>query len=112
MSSCRFITISEETRSRVLDTSREVGLKSIGDIKLNITLKPEQWTRILEQVVLVVLILGRWLLPKGRLTRDQFSQMMLAYISMAADIVEVFEAFRESKVNFLPAAKPAGLWAL
>ena len=34
-------------------------------------MKPEQWTRILEQIVLVVLILGRWLLPKGRLSRDQ-----------------------------------------
>ena len=47
----------------------------------------------------MVLILGRWLLPKGRLTRDQFSQLMLVYIGMAADIVEVFEAFRESKVS-------------
>ncbi len=46
----------------------------------------------------MVLILGRWLLPKGALTRDQFSQLMLVYIGMAADIVEVFEAFRESKV--------------
>ena len=37
-------------------------------------MKPEQWTRILEQIVLVVLILGRWLLPKGRLSRDQGHQ--------------------------------------
>jgi hypothetical protein len=29
---------------------KEVGLKQIGDINLNIALKPEQWTRILEQV--------------------------------------------------------------
>jgi hypothetical protein len=29
---------------------KEEGLKQIGDINLNITLKPEQWTRILEQV--------------------------------------------------------------
>jgi hypothetical protein len=50
------------------------------------------------QVVLVVLILGRWLLPKGKLSRNQFSQQMLVYIGMAADIVEIFEAFRESKV--------------
>ncbi|TRY76799.1 hypothetical protein TCAL_10458, partial [Tigriopus californicus] len=50
----------------------------------NTQLKPEQWTRILEQVVLVVLIWGRWLLPKGRLSRDQFSQMMLVFIGMAA----------------------------
>jgi hypothetical protein len=30
---------------------KEEGLKQIGDINLNITLKPEQWTRILEQVL-------------------------------------------------------------
>jgi hypothetical protein len=53
------------------------------------------------QVVLVVLILGRWLLPKGKLSRNQFSQQMLVYIGMAADIVEIFEAFRESKVRNL-----------
>ena len=30
--------------------TKEEGLKQIGDINLNISLKPEQWTRILEQV--------------------------------------------------------------
>ena len=30
----------------------------------------------------------------------QFSQMMLVYMGLAADIAEVFEAFRESKVCF------------
>ena len=92
---------------------KEEGLKKILDINLNIALKPEQWTRILEQVVLVVLILGRWLLPKGKLTRDQFSQLMLVYIGMAADIVEVFEAFRESKVMLEPALTYAilGVWS-
>ena len=97
---CAHIPISEETRMR-MTAAKEEGLKKILDINLNITLKPEQWTKILEQVVLVVLILGRWLLPKGRLTRDQFSQLMLVYIGMAADIVEVFEAFRESKVRLV-----------
>ena len=41
----------------------------------------------------------RWLLPKGRMSRDQFSQLMLVYTGMAADIAEIFEAFRESKVS-------------
>ena len=40
----------------------------------------------------------RWLLPKGKMSRDQFSQLMLVYTGMAADIVEIFEAFRENKV--------------
>ena len=96
---CQSVHISQDTRDRVF--TKEEGLKKILDINLNIALKPEQWTRILEQIVLVVLILGRWLLPKGKLTRDQFSQLMLVYIGMAADIVEIFEAFRESKVRYV-----------
>ena len=45
------------------------------------------------------MVLGRWLLPKGKLTRDQFSQLMLVYLGMAADIAEIPESFREFKVN-------------
>eukprot|EP00090_Calanus_glacialis_P014605 TRINITY_DN23427_c0_g1_i1.p1 TRINITY_DN23427_c0_g1~~TRINITY_DN23427_c0_g1_i1.p1 ORF type:complete len:380 (-),score=85.77 TRINITY_DN23427_c0_g1_i1:30-1004(-) len=36
------------------------------------------------------------------MSRDQFSQLMLVYTGMAADIVEIFEAFRESKVMIKP----------
>lgn len=46
---------------------------------------------------MVILIVGRWLLPKGELTRDQLSQLLLVYIGMAADIIEIFEAFRVRK---------------
>lgn len=38
-------------------------------------------------------------MPKGFMSRDQFSQLMLVYTGMAADIAEIFEAFRESKVT-------------
>lgn len=107
---CKFIDISQDTRNR-LQKNEEI-LKIL-DLNLSIALKPEQWTRILEQIVLVVLILGRWLLPKGNLSRDQFSQLMLVYIGMAADIVEIFEAFRESKVMLEPMLTYAvlGVWS-
>ena len=49
----------------------------LGDIHVNLAFNPEQWSKILEQLLLVVLILGRWLLPKGKMSRDQFSQLML-----------------------------------
>ena len=52
------------------------------------------------KVVLFCLTLLRWLLPKGFMSRDQFSQLMLVYTGMAADIAEIFEAFRESKVIY------------
>lgn len=60
----------------------------------------ELWAKVLEQFLMVNLILGRWLLPKGELTRGQLSQLLLVYIGMAADIVELFEAFKEDAVIF------------
>ena len=45
-------------------------------------------------MLLLILIIGRWLLPKGEITREQLSQLLLVYIGMAADIIELFEAFK------------------
>lgn len=76
------------------------------------------WTQIVEQTLLLVLIIGRWLLPVGKaMTRDQLSQLLLVYIGTAgrtdclrwrastrldvplADIIELFEAFKEQGVH-------------
>lgn len=65
---------------------------------MEIELTAYLWARTLEQLLLVILIIGRWLLPKGNLTRDQLSQLLLVYIGMAADIIELFEAFKEDQV--------------
>ncbi|XP_072030764.1 uncharacterized protein [Amphiura filiformis] len=46
------------------------------------------WSLALQQIMLFVLILGRWLGPKGEMSRDQLSQLLLVYIGMAADILE------------------------
>ncbi|XP_072032674.1 transmembrane protein 26-like isoform X2 [Amphiura filiformis] len=43
---------------------------------------------IMMQTMMLVLIAGRWLGPKGTLTRDQLSQLLLAYMGMAADMLE------------------------
>ena len=51
-------------------------------------MEPEQWVVMIEQLVLFVLILGRWMLPKGDISRDELSQLLLVYIGMAADIIE------------------------
>ncbi|XP_045162299.2 transmembrane protein 26-like [Mercenaria mercenaria] len=69
------------------------------EVRIPIKLTPDQWIRMLEQMLLLILILGRWLLPKGKLTHDQLSQLLLVYIGTAADIVEFFEAFKEKEVR-------------
>jgi len=42
------------------------------------------------------------MLPKGDLTHDQLSQLLLVYIGTAADIVEFFDAFKEDTVSIVP----------
>ncbi|CAD5206803.1 unnamed protein product [Bursaphelenchus okinawaensis] len=54
--------------------------------------------QILEQLLLVVLIVGRWLLPKGDISREQLSQILLAYLAISSDIVEFFDVFKEKVV--------------
>ena len=69
------------------------------EITLPIHLSSDQWLRVTEQLLLLVLIVGRWLLPKGELSHDQLSQLLLVYLGTAADIVEFFEAFKEQQVR-------------
>lgn len=47
------------------------------------------WILALHQILLILLILGKWLLPvAGELSRDQLSQLLLMFVGTAADILE------------------------
>ncbi|VDD86923.1 unnamed protein product [Enterobius vermicularis] len=54
--------------------------------------------QMLEQLLLVNLIIGRWILPKGDISREQLSQILLAYLAISSDIVEFFNVFKERVV--------------
>lgn len=59
------------------------------NIKLpDIQINAETWVTLIEQFLMLVLIIGRWLLPKGDLTRDQLSQLLLVYIGKIDKILE------------------------
>ena len=71
----------------------------LSQVTIPVSFSDDQWALILEQVLLLLLILGRWLLPKGTLTRDQLSQLLLVYIGMAADILEFnLESLKDENV--------------
>ncbi|KAL5285197.1 hypothetical protein ACFFRR_007132 [Megaselia abdita] len=59
----------------------------------------DTWIKLIEQFLMLILIVGRWLLPKGDLTRDQLSQLLLVYIGTAADIIEFFESYKSVTGN-------------
>ncbi|XP_028990511.1 transmembrane protein 26-like [Betta splendens] len=49
----------------------------------------DDWILALHQILIVLLILGKWLLPAaGALSRDQLSQLLLIFVGTAADILE------------------------
>jgi hypothetical protein len=80
----RRIRVKEET----LNLTSATNLKDINNligvqIKLpDIPLSTETWITLIEQFLMLILIIGRWMLPKGDLTRDQLSQLLLVYIGI------------------------------
>lgn len=54
---------------------------------------------VIEQTGVLMLIIGRWTLPKGSISRNQFSQIILIYIATAADIVEFSETYTDEQVR-------------
>ncbi|XP_063799130.1 transmembrane protein 26-like [Pseudophryne corroboree] len=53
----------------------------------------------LEQLLILVLIIGRWLMPKGQMSRDQLSQLLLTYLGLGADILDVLDLIKDPAVN-------------
>nr|XP_023402747.1 transmembrane protein 26 [Loxodonta africana] len=69
------------------------------------TMCEKVWTLGLHQTFLLMLIIGRWLLPIGSgITRDQLSQLLLMFVGTAADILEfTSETLEEQNVRNSPA---------
>jgi hypothetical protein len=52
----------------------------------------------LELSLLLLIIVGRWILPKGITSRSNLSQLLLVYMSIASDIVDLLTIFNEEQV--------------
>lgn len=49
----------------------------------------KEWTLTLHMILLILLILGKWLLPRGGgFTRDELSQILVMFVGTAGDILE------------------------
>ena len=61
-SACEKIETSEQTKQRISNRGENI----LSGLEVEISLKPDQWTRILGQTVLVILILGNYYLATPR----------------------------------------------
>ncbi|XP_065560541.1 uncharacterized protein LOC136027332 isoform X2 [Artemia franciscana] len=96
----RRLEVQEEIEFISTNSSEELpAIQTFGvEFKIPVTFTAEVWATIIEQVLMLILIIGRWLLPKGDLTREQLSQLLLVYIGTAADIIEFFDSFKDDKI--------------
>ena len=58
----------------------------------------DDWVIAIEVTFLMIIIIGRWLLPKGKISRSALSQLLLVYLSLASDMIDLLSIFQEDKV--------------
>ena len=63
----------------------------------------ERWTDLIEQTTMLMMILGRWLLPTVQgMTKDSLSQLLLVNLAMCADIIDFFDILKLAFVKSSP----------
>jgi hypothetical protein len=51
-----------------------------------------------ELTFMFIIILGRWILPKGNISHSALSQLLLVYLSLASDILDLLTLFNEQEI--------------
>ncbi|XP_033763585.1 uncharacterized protein LOC117344825 [Pecten maximus] len=59
----------------------------------------DTWVVIVEESLVYLIVIGRWLLPRGRVTREELSDLLIDYLAMASDIMELFALFDEDLIR-------------
>nr|XP_039251595.1 transmembrane protein 26-like [Styela clava] len=83
-------------------------------IKLPTLLDEFGWALALEQSLLFILICCRGILPRGKISRDELSQILLVHMGIAADILDLFSIFNEEELLQRPTIiyPTLSLWTL
>ncbi|CAN0351547.1 unnamed protein product [Lampetra fluviatilis] len=69
----------------------------------------EAWVLALQQLMLVALVLARWLTPALGVSRAALSRLLLAQTGVAADVLDLLDAFKQPEVRADRAVRLAGL---
>ncbi|CAN0103931.1 unnamed protein product [Lampetra planeri] len=89
---CSNATITITTTAAQLPVHREplqFKVKQLESTVNNLLDSNEAWILCIHQMLLLLLIIGRWLLPTGtEVSREKLSQLLLEFIGTAGDILE------------------------
>lgn len=66
---------------------------------MSVQLEPNLLVSLLEQTLLFLLIVCRWLLPRGDITRHELSQLLFVFLGIASDNMTLFDLFHKEPVR-------------
>ncbi|XP_021346625.1 transmembrane protein 26-like isoform X2 [Mizuhopecten yessoensis] len=74
----------------------------------------DTWLVVVEESLVYLIVIGRWLLPRGRVTREELSDLLFDYLAMASDIMELLALFDEDSIRGNPTITYAilAIWSL
>ncbi|XP_034537879.1 transmembrane protein 26-like [Notolabrus celidotus] len=84
---CKKLDSWENMRNVITFNETQGNLKNFNQVLSAVC--SNDWILALHQILLILLIVGKWLLPLGGgVTRDELSQLLLIFVGTAADILE------------------------
>ncbi|XP_076459262.1 uncharacterized protein LOC143292654 [Babylonia areolata] len=88
---------------------------TINGVEIPLRLSPNTWVLVVEEMMLYLMILGRWMMPRGEVGREQLTQLLFGFIGIASDIMELFSLFDEDsniRQNTVLIYLILGVWSL
>ncbi|KAH3727511.1 hypothetical protein DPMN_053450 [Dreissena polymorpha] len=85
--------------SNNISSSNNNTLSSLmGNTKFASLLSGQNLTSLLEQSMMILIIICRWMLPRGRIDRNSMSQLLIMYSAIGADILDFSDTFDRIEV--------------
>ncbi|KAH3861289.1 transmembrane protein 26-like [Dreissena polymorpha] len=85
------------TTANIPNTTSANILTHIDSILLGIG--EQTWIVIIQETLVYLIIFGGWVLPRANTSKDELSSVLLEYLGMASDIMELFALFDEPRVQ-------------
>ncbi|KAL5018642.1 hypothetical protein ScPMuIL_004364 [Solemya velum] len=64
-----------------------------------VNVNSENWIVITQEIMIYLLFLGRWILPRGGVSRVALAEILMEYLAMGTDIMEFFSIFEIPEVR-------------
>ncbi|XP_045213336.1 transmembrane protein 26-like [Mercenaria mercenaria] len=64
-----------------------------------LALEDTTWIVVIQESLVYLIVFGRWMLPRAEVSRAALSDLLLEYLAMASDIMELYAIFDEDVVQ-------------